>query len=197
MSRLVFNVAKEAAPMAAIREFGKAVSGKDYVLRPGGYCVVRDASGRVAVVATPRGAFLIGGGQEAGETPRQALLREAREECGCTLKIGKRLAVADELLYAKEERTYLRKRGTFFAAGVLDQDTALAVEPDHALVWLPLEEALGRLVHESHRWALRTGARRAKKKAIQSPEPTSMSVTPPAGRLRKASPGETQEARQP
>ena len=35
------------------------------------------------------------------------------------------------------------------------------------------------------------------KKPNQAPEPTSTAVTPPAGRLRKASPGETQEARQP
>ena len=31
----------------------------------------------------------------------------------------------------------------------------------------------------------------------QAPEPTPTAVTPPAGRLRQASPGETQEARQP
>ena len=31
----------------------------------------------------------------------------------------------------------------------------------------------------------------------QAPEPTPTTVTPPAGRLRQASPGETQEARQP
>ena len=35
------------------------------------------------------------------------------------------------------------------------------------------------------------------KPANQAPEPTPTTVTPPAGRLRKASPGETQEARQP
>jgi len=36
-----------------------------------------------------------------------------------------------------------------------------------------------------------------KQEPNQSPEPTPTTVTPPAGRLRKASPGETQEARQP
>ena len=36
-----------------------------------------------------------------------------------------------------------------------------------------------------------------KKTPNQAPEPTPTTVTPPAGRLRKASPGETQEARQP
>ena len=36
-----------------------------------------------------------------------------------------------------------------------------------------------------------------KKQPNQAPEPTPTTVTPPAGRLRKASPGERQEARQP
>jgi 8-oxo-dGTP diphosphatase len=149
--------------MAAIPEFGKVVPGKDYVLRPGGYGVVRDAAGLVAVVATSRGAFLLGGGQEGGETPRQALIREAREECGCTLGIGERMAVADEMLFAKAEMAYLRKRCTFFTATILTHDAALATEPDHVLVWLPLEDALGRLIHESHRWAVQRGVRQRKK----------------------------------
>ena len=95
--------------MAAIREFGKVIARKNYVLRPGGYGVVRDAAGRVGVVATSRGIFLLGGAQEGSETPRQALIREAREECGCSLQIGKRIAVADEMLFAKEEKRYFRK----------------------------------------------------------------------------------------
>ena len=149
--------------MAAIRNFGKTVAGKDYVLRPGGYGVVLGVEGRIAVVATSRGAFLLGGGLEGSEMPRQALVREAREECGCTLKIGARIGVADEMLFAKREKTYFRKRSTFFAATVLVHDAALATEPDHALVWLPVGEALRRLVHESHRWAVRRCVRRSKK----------------------------------
>src|SRR5947209_12475389 len=128
--------------MAAIPIFGKVVAGKDYVLRPGGYGIVFGVAGRVAVAATSRGTFLLGGGQERGETPRQALLREAREECGCTLEIGERIGVADEMLFAEKEETYFRKRGTFFKAKVLIHDAATATTPDHALIWLPVEEAL-------------------------------------------------------
>ena len=149
--------------MAAIREFGKVIARKNYVLRPGGYGVVRDAAGRVGVVATSRGIFLLGGAQEGSETPRQALIREAREECGCSLQIGKRIAVADEMLFAKEEKRYFRKRCTFFAAKVLQQDTAMVSEPDHTLVWLSAKEALHGLVHESHRWVLRRAVHASRK----------------------------------
>lgn len=42
--------------------FGVAVPGTDYVLRPGGYALLRSNAGTVAVVETPQGHFLPGGG---------------------------------------------------------------------------------------------------------------------------------------
>ena len=66
--------------MAPMRKFGKMVVGQDYVLRPGGYGVVRDDGGLVAIVTTSRGAFLLGGGQESGETPRQAAVPGGRDK---------------------------------------------------------------------------------------------------------------------
>src|SRR5947209_6337100 len=131
-----------SARMAKIRQFGKVVVGKEYTLRRGGYCVIRDAADALAIVATPRGAFLLGGGQDGIETPQEALLREAHEECGCTLKVGERIGVADEMLFAKEEKTYFRKRCTFFIAEIVAHEPALTTEPDHRLVWLSVEEAI-------------------------------------------------------
>lgn len=65
-----------------IPEFGVAVPGADYNLRPGGYIIVRNSQGEVAVISTPQGPFLPGGGQDDGESPAQAAVREASEECG-------------------------------------------------------------------------------------------------------------------
>ena len=50
----------------AIHEFGLVAPGKNYVLRPGSYGVIRNSAGLIAVVLTPQGAFLPGGGQETG-----------------------------------------------------------------------------------------------------------------------------------
>jgi len=135
-----------------ILEFGDAIPDADYVLRPGGYLVVRNSRDEIAVVSTPQGCFLPGGGLANQESAAQAAIREAVEECGLRVKIVDELGRADELVFAVEENTYYRKRCTFFTADVIavEQDG----EADHELVWLTGEEAIVRLLHKSQAWAV-------------------------------------------
>ncbi len=144
--------------LESIREFGTAVPGQTYVLRLGSYSIARQAD-RVAIVLAPGGAYLPGGAQQPGESPEQAAVREALEECGLRIQLGRCIGVADELVYADKEQTYFRKRCTFFTAEVMDFDSSRAIEPDHQLVWLPPAEALAKLRHESQRWALQEAER--------------------------------------
>lgn len=140
--------------MTKILEFGKKISGKDYILRPGVHGLIRRADDLVAVVFTPDGYFLLGGGLQRGESLRGALQREAREECGCTLRIGRRIGVADEFVFAEKERTHFQKRFTFLAASIVTQDASVATETDHLLRWMSIDEAIRSLAHESHQWAV-------------------------------------------
>jgi 8-oxo-dGTP diphosphatase len=135
-----------------IPEFGRAVPGVEYVPRPGGYAVIVNAQGEVALVATPRGLALPGGGLQEGESPEVAAVRETHEESGLRIRIGDRLGVADELLYAAEEKTYYRKRCGFFLAAITARPGA--GEVDHELVWLSRHRAAAELRHESQRWAI-------------------------------------------
>ena len=137
-----------------IPQFGTKIPGCDYVLRPGSYGVIRNQSGGVAVVFTPLGVFLPGGGREAGESDEAALLREVMEECGLHIQISHRIGVADELVFAEEERCHFRKRCTFFAAELMGDAPTMGTEPDHRLAWLPAVDAMPLLLHESQRWAL-------------------------------------------
>lgn len=152
--RFVTPRGKEEPALAsdAIPEFGDAEPGAHYILRPGGYAVIFDASGHVAVIATPRGYHLPGGGQNGDEPLSETTVREVREEGGLEVRIVDRIGTADELVYAPREGLHFRKRGNFFLAEVVGY--GVGKEPDHRLEWMPAEQAASELVHGSHRWAV-------------------------------------------
>lgn len=141
-------------------EFGTARPGVEYRLRPGGYAIILNEAGELAVVVTPQGVMLPGGGQDAGESLAAAAIREALEECGLPIRIRAEVGVADELVFAPNYGEHFRKRCTFFLAEVVGPRVP-HVEADHELLWLPLAEAAGRLLHDSQRWALSQANRQA------------------------------------
>jgi 8-oxo-dGTP pyrophosphatase MutT (NUDIX family) len=143
---------------AAIPEFGRPAPGVEYVLRPGGYAIIFSDSGHVAAVSTPLGVALPGGGQQDGEPPEEAAVREVEEECGLRVMLGARIAVADELVFAADEQTHYRKRCTFFLAQIIGRHGGS--ELDHELVWLSPQDASTMLPHESQRWAVAEACRR-------------------------------------
>jgi 8-oxo-dGTP pyrophosphatase MutT (NUDIX family) len=139
------------AEQAAIPQFGQQEPGADYLLRPGGYVVVVRGAW-VAVLDTPSGVMLPGGGCEAGEDAAAAAVREAREECGLRIALQARLGTADELVFSASEQTHFRKRCTFFRAALLKEDGG--GEPGYVLHWVAPSEAIARLRHDSQRWAV-------------------------------------------
>ena len=140
-----------------IPEFGTPVPGIHPVLRPGGYAVLFNAAGEVAVVSTPLGLALPGGGQEDGESPEAAAVREVEEECGLRVVLGQRIGVADEVVFAADEGKHYRKRCTFFLGEIIARSGA--GEPDHELRWLRPPEAMALLLHGSQRWAVAEASR--------------------------------------
>jgi 8-oxo-dGTP diphosphatase len=130
--------------------FGIRIAGCRYVLRPSAYALLRDEEGRVAIVRSARGWFLPGGGIERGESPEEAVVREAREECGLVIASCRTIATATEIVHSPSGSTGIDKASAFIQAvivGVTDPS-----EPDHLLEWVTPEEATKRLSHGSHRW---------------------------------------------
>lgn len=134
--------------------FGACDPGRTYVRRPSVYALLRDPHGKWAVVRTPQGCFLPGGGAEPGETHEQTVQREALEECGFVLKIRRHLGSAIQFVYSNAEKQYFEKICEFVDAELVS--TTSPTEIDHELLWLDLPEALRILHHESHCWALST-----------------------------------------
>lgn len=132
--------------------FGRRVEGCPYVVRPSAYALVRNATGELAVVRTVLGYFLPGGGIEAGESPEQTVVREAREECGLVLRAGAPVTQAIEIAHSPSENTCFEKRCTFVSALLIGLTTA--EESDHELMWMALDGAMHALTHGSHQFAV-------------------------------------------
>ena len=114
--------------------------------------MICDEQGRIAVVRATRGWFLPGGGIEADETAEQAVERETREECGFVIQPRAIIGNATEIVHSPAGTAGVDKVSVFFDAVVTG--AVLGTEPDHELVWLSPAEAVARLSHKSHRWAV-------------------------------------------
>jgi 8-oxo-dGTP diphosphatase len=136
-----------------IPAFGERLSDRDYVPRPGAYALIADRGGRIAIVLSNGRCYLPGGGVEPGESLDEALRREVREECGLRIDRLTPLGTADEYVYASGEGVHYQKRCTFFAATVTGTDIG-AIEAGCEMRWLTPAEALRRLEHGSHAWAV-------------------------------------------
>jgi L-amino acid N-acyltransferase YncA/8-oxo-dGTP pyrophosphatase MutT (NUDIX family) len=138
-------------PMPA---FGERVSGCPWVQRPSAYAIVCDERNRIALVSTPRGTFLPGGGSRPGESAEMTAVRETREECGLAIRTAWFIGRARDLIVDEEERRGIEKVSDFFAADIIGR-AATAAEADHALVWTAgPEEAVRRLTRHGHIWAV-------------------------------------------
>ena len=83
-------------PQKPVPQFGLQETNREYQSRPGAYAILPSEEGLLAVVKTPNGIYLPGGGIEAQETPQIALEREVSEECGIRVRAGAYLGQADE-----------------------------------------------------------------------------------------------------
>jgi 8-oxo-dGTP diphosphatase len=148
------------ADWSGVRRFGVSPPGLPLVVRPSAYALTMDGGGRIAIVRAPDGVFLPGGGLDPGETPEEALAREAREECGWELAVDGLVERAVQVAIAGDGSVCYEKRSHFFAA-TIRRTLGAPLEADHETLWLPPAAAADVLRHESHAWVVhRFAARR-------------------------------------
>lgn len=138
---------------ANVPVFGAPPTGVHAIVRPSAYGIIVDRQGRLAVVHTPLGLSLPGGGSDEAEAPEATVAREAREECSLDIRVGRWRRTAIEHVFSTAEQAQFEKRNTFCDAAVLGVAGGPS-EPDHLLEWMPARQAAALLVPASHRWAV-------------------------------------------
>ena len=141
----------------SVLQFGEAEPGQDYRDRPAAFGVL-EQGGRLAVARIERpgeAAYfdLPGGALDPGEDEAEALVREFGEETGLKVRAGPLLARASQFMI-KTDGTRVNNRSALMQAELEGEDPALKSEDDHQLVWMPPLEAMARLRHGSHAWAV-------------------------------------------
>jgi 8-oxo-dGTP diphosphatase len=138
-------------------QFGEPEAGRSYRDRPAAFGIV-ERDGRIALVQVekpghPAWLDLPGGALDPGEDEAQAVVREFGEETGRKVRAGDAYAHADQRFINTDGEAFNNRAGFLFLT-LLAEAPELKIEDDHMLVWLPATEALVRLRHEAHAWAV-------------------------------------------
>jgi 8-oxo-dGTP diphosphatase len=131
-----------------MKYFGEKLPDVQYIHRIGSYAVIIENNCLAVVPSDVSGFMLIGGGLEEGESETDGLRREAIEEIGFELKIGEKLGVATEYLWAEIDQKYFAKECHFYRAELMEKINS---ETEDELIWLP-PERLGEMYHQCHQW---------------------------------------------
>jgi 8-oxo-dGTP diphosphatase len=147
----------------ATPQFGMAESGRHYRDRPAAFGVLQRA-GKVALVTVQKPGQaawfdLPGGALDPGEDDAAALVREFGEETGLKVAPGVLLGRADQYFISTDGEAYDNRQALFEARWAAEA-AELKIEADHELVWLSPLEAIARLRHDSHAWAVSLALRR-------------------------------------
>ncbi len=136
-------------------QFGQTQPGLTYLERPSVYGICPRGEAQIAVAQIgPKAPFefdLPGGGVEADEDEAAGLMREFMEETGLTIWPTRVIGRAGQYWVNKgEPRNSL---ATFYEVELSARDGEPS-EPDHALCWLSPNDAITKMRHESHAWAI-------------------------------------------
>ncbi|MDP1632951.1 MAG: NUDIX domain-containing protein [Caulobacter sp.] len=138
-------------------QFGAPPSGQTPRERPAAFGVA-ERDGAIALVRIrPAGGGdwldLPGGAIDPGEDELQALIREFGEETGLEIRAGRRITDFGQYFVLSSGEA-VNNVASVHAVEVTGAAPALKIEADHELVWLDPTEAIRRLRHDGHAWAV-------------------------------------------
>lgn len=138
-------------------QFGAAEPGRSYRGRPAAFGIA-ERNGLIALVRVrPAGGGdwldLPGGAVDPGEDELQAVVREFGEETGLVIATGPRIVGVGQYFVLSDGEPVNNLCGVY-AVTVTGEDASLKIEDDHTLVWIGADEAIRRLRHDAHAWAV-------------------------------------------
>lgn len=133
------------------KTFGAKEEKAQYRDRIGAYLLPYQ-DGRLAVVRTPKGYFLLGGGIDEGEDKEACIRRECMEEIGCPAVIEGYIGAAETYCFHSEFGWFHPVQYYFF--GRIGERISAPVETDHTLEWIPINEAEWKLNIKQQIWAV-------------------------------------------
>lgn len=142
---------------APVPQFGRPEPGRAHRDRPAAFGLAL-REGRLALVKVsypdrPPFLDLPGGALDEGEDAPAAMIREFGEETALVVEAGAFITKADQYFLSKDDEP-VNNRCSFFEAVIAGDDPALKIEQDHELIWLSPDEAVRRLRHDAHAWAV-------------------------------------------
>ncbi len=145
-------------------QFGEAELGVVYKDRPAAFGIA-GRNGLIALVKVSKEGVapwfdLPGGALDPGEDDARAVVREFGEETGLIIRPGAPVVRASQR-FRKADGEPVNNRSGHYAVEITGQDASLKIEDDHELVWMDPREALVRLRHDSHAWAVLSWLRSA------------------------------------
>lgn len=136
--------------------FGQAEPGVEYRQRPCAFGLV-EKDGRIACVKVDRGEVfyfdLPGGAIDGNETEQEALAREFVEETGLAVTARRRIGQTSQV-FRRSTGEAVRNLAGVWIASLEGENPSAKIEDDHELVWLDPLDAVARLRHEAHAWAV-------------------------------------------
>jgi 8-oxo-dGTP diphosphatase len=132
--------------------FGERLVDKTYYDRVGAYliCLKED---KVAVVKTPKGYFLIGGGLEDNENHIDCIKREVLEETGFSPKVDSYICSAE--VYGLHKKLKYFHPIQYYYYGELLNKIVNPVELDHVLQWITTEDIETKMYVKAQGWSIR------------------------------------------
>ena len=129
-------------------QFGNLI-GK-YRERLSAYVVAYNDTGKILVMQVHDEYHLPGGGIDEGENPKEAAMREAVEEAGCTIGELQYIGKANQFF----PRHALNKMGSFYRGRLVADEPTRSTEDDHMPVWMTPSEFIEGNSGDFQKWAV-------------------------------------------